>query len=53
MRLSQRSLLLFILFLFSNVHLIKNIINKNKKVITFIDNYITWIIRLEIKSNIK
>lgn len=51
--LLQKSALFLILFLFFNNDLVKIIINKNKKAITFIDDYTAWIIELDIKSNIK
>lgn len=42
----------FLLFLFFNINLIKNVINKNRKTIVFVDDYITWLIDDSTEFNI-
>lgn len=49
----QKLPLFSIQFLFFNANLVKNIINKNKMAIAFINDYTVWVTGLDIKFNTK
>ena len=50
--LPQGSFLSPLLFLFFNADLVKSVINKNRGVITFVDDHTTWVIGDLVKPNI-
>lgn len=47
-----RLLFFLILYFFFNANLVESKINKNCEVVTFIDNYLVWVIRDFIKYNV-